>query len=304
MERRVAVGCFTAGVPVSSVQLVEKGRCSRMMELPEAVVLARQWNEEVRGKTVQEAAAALVPHGFAFYAGDPAGYGPLLTGKTAGAARPVGGYVLVDMGGGVRLALGEGVLARYTPPGGQPDGKVMLRLAFGDGSLFTCGVQMYAMMFAFRAGEYENPYLDGAGKKPSPLAEEFGETYFEELLAGAKQTLSAKAFLATEQRVPGLGNGVLQDILFRAGVHPKRKLATLEPQQKGKLYASVKETLAEMTDRGGRDTEKDLFGNTGGYQTLLCAKTAGEPCPVCGAAIQKQAYMGGSVYFCPVCQPL
>jgi len=27
-------------------------------------------------------------------------------------------------------------------------------------------------------------------------------------------------------------------------------------------------------------------------------------CPVCGAAIVRQAYLGGNVYFCPVCQPL
>lgn|GEM_PF-2077218 len=30
-----------------------------------------------------------------------------------------------------------------------------------------------------------------------------------------------KAFLATEQRIPGLGNGVLQDILWTARIHPK-----------------------------------------------------------------------------------
>ena len=74
------------------------------------------------------------------------------------------------------------------------------------------------------------------------------------------QKLSAKAFLATEQRIPGLGNGVLQDILWYANIHPKRKISTLSAEQKHKLFRSVKTILAEMTELGGRDTERDLFG--------------------------------------------
>ena len=59
-----------------------------------------------------------------------------------------------------------------------------------------------------------------------------------------------------------------------------------------------------MTDLGGRDTEKDFFGNTGGYKTILSKNTVQNPCPDCGGAIFKEAYMGGAVYFCPVCQKL
>ncbi|MCQ4762422.1 hypothetical protein NE555_17590, partial [Alistipes onderdonkii] len=41
----------------------------------------------------------------------------------------------------------------------------------------------------------------------SPLGDGFDAAYFDRLVAGAKPNLSAKAFLATEQRIPGLGNG-------------------------------------------------------------------------------------------------
>ncbi len=57
-----------------------------------------------------------------------------------------------------------------------------------------------------------------------------------------------------------------------------------------------------MRDDGGRDTEKDLFGQAGGYRTLLCANTLLEGCPQCGSELRKEAYMGGSIYFCPQCQ--
>ena len=66
----------------------------------------------------------------------------------------------------------------------------------------------------------------------------------------------------------------------------------------------MKNTLREMADQGGRDTEKDLMGQSGGYQTYLSAKTWRGACPFCGGAIIRQAYLGGNVYFCIRCQPL
>ncbi|MFA6873005.1 MAG: zinc finger domain-containing protein, partial [Bacteroidaceae bacterium] len=29
-----------------------------------------------------------------------------------------------------------------------------------------------------------------------------------------------------------------------------------------------------------------------------------QPCPRCGNQIRKEAYMGGSIYYCPTCQKL
>jgi formamidopyrimidine-DNA glycosylase len=116
--------------------------------------------------------------------------------------------------------------------------------------------------------------------------------------------MSVKAFLATEQRIPGFGNGVLHDVLFNARVHPKRKLETLTDKDMDTLFNSVKSTLNEMRDGGGRDTEKDLFGKPGGYRTVLSNKTLAYPCMVCGEGLKREAYLGGNIYFCTGCQPL
>lgn len=59
-----------------------------------------------------------------------------------------------------------------------------------------------------------------------------------------------------------------------------------------------------MVLKGGRDTQPDLFGNNGGYQTIHSSKTWKNPCPRCGSAIMKEAYLGGSVYYCTECQKL
>jgi formamidopyrimidine-DNA glycosylase len=57
-----------------------------------------------------------------------------------------------------------------------------------------------------------------------------------------------------------------------------------------------------MAEQGGPDTERDLFGQPGGYRTVLSRNTAGTPCPACGSIIVKEAYLGGSIYYCPRCQ--
>jgi formamidopyrimidine-DNA glycosylase len=59
-----------------------------------------------------------------------------------------------------------------------------------------------------------------------------------------------------------------------------------------------------MASQGGRDTESDLFGHAGRYKTILSKNTVNKPCPVCGTMINKEAYMGGSVYYCEKCQRL
>ena len=64
------------------------------------------------------------------------------------------------------------------------------------------------------------------------------------------------------------------------------------------MYKAVKDVLAEMVAQGGRDTERDLFWQYGGYRTVLSRNTVNTPCPVCGSLIEKAAYLGGSIYWC------
>ena len=120
----------------------------------------------------------------------------------------------------------------------------------------------------------------------------------------SKQTLSAKAFLATEQRFPGIGNGVLQDILLEAGIHPKRKINTLEDTDRESLFSCTLSVLQEMIDQGGKRYREGYLRQSWGYKTRLSKNTYKSGCPHCGGEIVKASYLGGSVYFCPNCQPL
>jgi formamidopyrimidine-DNA glycosylase len=272
-----------------------------MLELPEAVVLAGQISETVAGRRIVKAAANESPHRFAWYTGDPANYGRRLAGKTVGAAEAYGNHVETRVGD---LLLVTSANLRLHAAGAKLPANRQLRLDFADKSALTGHVQMWGVFLCLADGQDAGIKDYAVSKaKPSALSREFDERYFRGLLDDEARAMSAKAFLATEQRIPGLGNGVLQDILWTARIHPKRKMATLSAGEIRALYESVKLLMAEMTRLGGRDSEKDLFGRPGGYETILGAKKAGKPCPACGNAITKEAYLGGSIYYCPTCQP-
>jgi formamidopyrimidine-DNA glycosylase len=276
-----------------------------MIEIPEAICLSRQLTETVGGKRIAAVVAGLSPHKFAWYFGDPADYDAMLRGKTIGTAVAHGGMVEAGAGDAVMLFT-DGVALRFHARDEQRPKKHQLLIEFYDGTALSASIQMYGGLWCFfKEGDFENPYYGAARRKPSPLSDEFDWIYFGSLISAADvQKLSAKAFLATEQRIPGLGNGVLQDILYNAWIHPKRKIDTLTDDERNNLFQSIKSTLEEMTAQGGRDTTKDLFGEPGGYGTRLSQATLDRPCRVCGGTIIKQAYMGGSIYFCGGCQKM
>ena len=273
-----------------------------MLEIPEAVVIAEQINQALAGKWVTFAEASHSPHKFAWYTGDPANYNQLLEGKTIRQATAIAGVVEIQVDDR-RLQISTAM--QYHQPGEKLPKKHQLLLQLDDGSAFTCTVQMWGCMLCLGEEESDEFYdMVAAKSKPSPLSDAFDRAYFDSLFDADTPRLSAKEFLATKQRIPGLGNGVLQDILWAARIHPKRKMAALPVEEVRAMFTAVKGVLHDMAECGGRDTERDLFGNLGGYKTVLSKNTVGQPCPACGSAIRKEAYLGGSIYYCEGCQKL
>ena len=273
-----------------------------MIELPEAIILSQQLISTLKGKIITDVIANYTPHKFAFFQDDPEGYSKLLVGKKVDGAKPNGGQIEI-FAEDTRLVLTDGVNLRYIEPEGKLPPKHQLLIGFDDHSCIVASVQMYGMLWAFREGELNHPYYLAAKERYQALDERFDEDYFMNIVKREDiQKKSVKAMLATEQSIPGLGNGVLQDILYQASLHPRRKVSTLSEAEQHALFRSLKTTLAEMVEQGGRDTERDLFGNKGGYITRLCKNTLGHICPRCGRMILKESYLGGTVYYCDGCQ--
>jgi formamidopyrimidine-DNA glycosylase len=191
----------------------------------------------------------------------------------------------------------------FHPAGTKLPEKYHLWLAFEDGSSFTSTTQMWGAMELYEAGkELERQYIKGM--RVTPVEPGFTFQYFDalidELLEGEKR--SVKSLLTQDQIIPGLGNAIAQDIMFWARLHPRRPLAELSPGQRKDLFSAIVSIVAEVTEKGGRYDEVDLFGNAGRYVRLMDNNAVGKPCPNCGHVIEKMQYLGGACYFCPKCQ--
>jgi len=271
-----------------------------MLELPEVLTVSRQLEKTIVGKKISKVLPPSKVHKFCWYSGDPMEYEAAIKDSEVTSVVGFGIYVEIEFSNGYKLCFNDGVNARIMNTTKTLKGYQLL-IEFGDESVLVFTVAMYGGIILHK-DNYDNEYYLKSKKAVDIFSAEF-KNYYEKTLTESKPNLSAKAFLATEQRFPGVGNGVLQDILFTACIHPKRKISTFSKEEKDKLLKSIIEVLENMIKNGGRDTEKDIFGQNGGYKVLLSRNTVSDGCPKCGSQIVKEAYLGGAVYYCPSCQP-
>ena len=194
-----------------------------MIELPEALTYKRELEEFTVGKVVDKVLGPSSPHKFCWFNGEPACYHEHMAGRRVCGAGAFGIYAELELEDGVRLAFNDGVSVRLMGPKDRRPARYQLMVDFTDGYTLVFSVSMYGGIIC-HSGNYDNEYYVKSRESVSPLSSLFDREYFQGLISGVKPSASAKAFLATEQRIPGLGNGCLQDILFRAGLNPRKKL--------------------------------------------------------------------------------
>jgi formamidopyrimidine-DNA glycosylase len=275
-----------------------------MFELPEFVVLARQVNETLTGKVIRKGSLGNTPHKFVWYNRGPDEFEALTRGKTIGKARSQGKWMFVPFDPGYVLLLGEcGGKLLYHPAGSKVPDKHHLYLAFEDGSSFTVTTQMWGAMELYEKGQERNrQYV--RDMRPTPTEPEFTFEYFSALIDDLTRAekRSVKGLLTQDQLIPGLGNAIAQDILFRARLRPRHAIDDLDQGQRRQLYAAILKTVGQVIEQGGRYDEYDLYNHPGGYRRVMDKNRVGQPCPECGQKIEKIQYLGGACYFCPNCQ--
>jgi len=273
-----------------------------MIELPEARVIARELKKEILGKEIVDVKGNFTDHKFTFYYNDPEEYKGFLVGKKITSIIERNFYVEIEAEK-YKITFRDGANIRYYGKEESMTQKSKFLLVFHDGTFINVTVSMYAFIGVFSKNEvidnqYYNMELNGIGA----LDERFTYKYFKDLINDNIIKLSTKAFLATEQRILGIGNGTVQDILFNAKITPKTKIKDLSELQINNLYDSIINTINEMIDKNGRDTEKDIYGDPGQYKTIMSNKNYKDGCPICKGEIKKENYLGGSIYYCPSCQ--
>jgi formamidopyrimidine-DNA glycosylase len=180
------------------------------------------------------------------------------------------------------------------------------RLELADGSSLTVWIKTMGGVHACCDEGLEHHYLvkrDFNLERPEPLDEELTEALFSEQLAGATRQLKS-VLVGKDALVVGLSNSAFQDVIFRAGLHPKRRASYLSPAERRALYESMRFVISERLRLGGKAGFRDLYGVPGGYQSAMGPALRGKDCPSCGTPIEKLSHGGGEVFVCPHCQPL
>ena len=270
-----------------------------MIEYPEALVLSHQLKQRYLNQTILDVEVNAFPHKMAWFNAEPKDYKDILLVREFRECIAYGSFVELR-GVDCHLVFHEGIQLRDVKEV-PSDVKHQLKLVFKD-HILLASIKMYGGIYCFK-NTFDNVYRNRALSVPGLFDDGFDQAYWRTLIEQSSKKLSLKAFLATEQRIPGLGNGLVQDILFKAKLHPKRKLETLSELELEALFIVLREQTQTIVDLGGRDTEV-LLNGLGGYPSIMSNKAFDQSCPVCGSDKVKENYLGGSIYFCPYCQRL
>jgi formamidopyrimidine-DNA glycosylase len=274
-----------------------------MIEMPEATTIAHQMQETLVGKTIQHFMRGPLVHKFLWLNKSAEEYDAFLSGRQITGASNYGRSIYLYVGEADLLWFGElGGRILYHPGGDTLPAKYHLRWDFADGSAMSFAMQMWGFVGLLARSELAaHPYAEVG---IPPLSERFTSDRFDQLLEEypEKTKKGIKGFLVTSKHVNGIGNGYLQDILFRAKIHPSRKIPSLIAEDRQRLHAAIQDTMAQAIQQGGREDERDLYDHTGGYHRLMSNQAVGQPCPNCATPIQKITYLGGACYLCPTCQ--
>ncbi len=275
-----------------------------MFEIPEYVTLSRQMAESLSGKRIANGTLGNSPHKFVWYNRKPDEFAAIVKGKTTGFAYSRGRWLFIPIQPGYVLVFGEcgGKIMLHGSESQLPK-KYHLSLHFEDGSFLSATTQMWGAMELYEKGlELERQYIKGM--RTTPVDPEFSLAYLSALIEECtiEGNRSVKGLLTQDQLIPGLGNSIAQDIMFKAKLHPKQSIAGLSKAQINNLHQAIVNTVAEVIRQGGRNDETDLYGNQGKYKRIMDKAAAGLPCPECGTKVLKMAYLGGTCYYCPKCQ--
>lgn len=275
-----------------------------MIELPEAVTIARQLNETIKGKQIVEGNTGESPHKWVFYKPSREKLAKLLPGKNIGEVTSIGRSIHIELEPNEMLVIDEfGGKLLYHDPGTRLPKKYHLFLKFEDDSFFTVAIQGWGFISTLKEWK-QSEWTVLRSSAIAPFGDAFTFERFIDFFKRYedKEKDSIKTFFTNGRSVAGIGNGYLQDILFRAKVNPKRKVADITSNKKKALYGAVKDTIDQAIQQNGRISERDIFDKPGNYSPIMDRYAVDKPCSDCGTAIQKISYLGGSCYICPACQ--
>ena len=286
-----------------------------MPELPEVETVRRGLNNLIIGKVV-----ATETHDTAKgFPNPPADVRAFLSGATITAVRRRAKVLMIDLSTGYSLVIhlkmtGQLVYVGETRFGAGhpndslvntlPDKSTRVTLMFTDGSaLYFNDQRKFGWMRLMPTVEIPNiDFIQKVG--PEPLSDEFTAEIFMQRMQRRKKT-SIKAALLDQSVLAGVGNIYADESLWGAKIHPSRQVQSITDAEFTALYTDLREVMNLAIEKGGSSnhTYINAEGKKGSYMDFARAfRREGQPCPRCGATIEKLRVAGRGTHICPVCQ--
>jgi formamidopyrimidine-DNA glycosylase len=229
-----------------------------------------------------------------------------ITGRKVIAATRRGKYLLMPLDDGQAVVAHMGMSGQLlTADADAPLAKhTHVRISFDDGpDLRFVDPRTFGQMWVSSFDGESVPELSHLGF--DPLDDPGAARKVADLVRDRPTRL--KPLLMDQTRVVGIGNMYADEILFAARLRPDRPAASLSAAEAKQLHRAMVSVLtAAIKYRGSSladEQYRDLFGRTGEYQKRhKVYAREGQPCPRCGAPIERVRGSGRSSFFCAECQ--
>jgi formamidopyrimidine-DNA glycosylase len=222
-------------------------------------------------------------------------------GKTVREIRRVGKQIAIGVEGDLWLALHLKIAGRLHWDAVKPkmgSKNVLAAFEFDNGWLWLteAGTQRRASLYVVE-GEAGLHALDPGGIEPldASLAE------FTTALRSSNHTM--KRSLTDPHIFSGIGNSYSDEILHRAQLSPIAMSMKLTPSEIERLYQATRSTLIEWTDRLRADAAGAFPEKVTAFRPEMAVHGRfGQPCPRCGAKVQRIRYASNETNYCARCQ--
>lgn len=169
---------------------------------------------------------------------------------------------------------------------------------FPDGTLLLteAGTKKRASLHVVR-GEAALRAHDRGGVEPL----EIDRAAFREALVRENRTL--KRALTDPRIFSGIGNAHSDEILWEAKLSPAKRTSQLTDEEIDTLFHATRHSLAEWTERLLAEAGDDFPDKvTAFHPDMAVHGRFREPCPRCGAPIQRIVYASNETNYCAKCQ--
>ena len=188
-------------------------------------------------------------------------------------------------------------------PGQVPERKhAHVLIHFEDGgTLVYEDVRKFGTM-ELLAPDLLEAYFISKNLGPEPTEQDFDLEIFIGALKKSKKPI--KSHLLDQTLVAGLGNIYVDEVLWRAKVHPASPSQSLKRAEATAIHEQTIEVLGQAVEKGGSTirTYTNAFGEDGTMQEFhQVYDKAGQACSRCGSIIEKIQLGGRGTYFCPKC---